>query len=306
MANFLLLSTIAVLVICWVGVIKILGQRRINNYIRHIIGAVVGIGLAFIYFNLFVHFYKSTIHDEAWKGDIEAVRRFIEKGGDVNDRHRNSGGNILSYAVGSGNIELVEYLISKGATINDRAKDGSTPLHYVAREGHVKVVEFLISNGADIEATADLVQLKNWEEIAYGPMTGTPLHWAVAFNQLKVVETFLKNGAKADITDKYGLTPLHEAARQGNKEIGELLLKHGADVNSKTSGGITPLHMAVNENHVEMVRMLLENGADVNAEGLFGYMVMEVKLPVNKGKTPLSLSKSEEISKLLREYGANK
>jgi hypothetical protein len=69
--------------------------------------------------------------------------------------------------------------------------------------------------------------------------------------------------AGADVNAiSWGPTPLEIAAREGEREIVECLLEHGADINRK--GIEFPLHAAVGSLHVSVVQLLLERGADPN------------------------------------------
>ena len=98
-----------------------------------------------------------SIHEAAGKnrnGDIEAVRKHLASGTDVNAKD-SLASTALRYAVGGGHKEIVELLIAKGADVNAKHKYGSTPLHWAAGDGHNEIVELLIANGADVNAKAD-------------------------------------------------------------------------------------------------------------------------------------------------------
>ena len=105
-----------------------------------------------------------SIHDAATEGDIEAVKKHLAAGTDVNAK-ATQGFTPLHYAVMKKDIlhdhkEIVELLIDNDADVN--AKDGSerTPLHLSAIKGqyggfHIKVVELFIAKGADVNAKDD-------------------------------------------------------------------------------------------------------------------------------------------------------
>ena len=50
----------------------------------------------------------------------------------------------------TGNIEAVKRDLAAGVDVNAKDKYGWTPLHWAAREGHKKIVELLIDKGADV------------------------------------------------------------------------------------------------------------------------------------------------------------
>ena len=71
------------------------------------------------------------MHDAAKVGDVEALKKFIEKGDDVNEQDAR-GITPLGVAVGFNRIEAVECLLQNGANITITDKKGNTVLHYAA------------------------------------------------------------------------------------------------------------------------------------------------------------------------------
>jgi len=55
-------------------------------------------------------------------------------------------------AAGAGNIEAVKKHLSLGADVNEKDPEFATPLHYAALKGHKTVAELLIEKGADVNA----------------------------------------------------------------------------------------------------------------------------------------------------------
>ena len=97
----------------------------------------------------------TPLTDAAEKGDVEAVRKLIAKGADVNAKGARSKGypTPLYLAAEHGNKEIAELLIAKGADVNAKDFLSQTPLHMAAGIGHKDVVELLIANGADVSIT---------------------------------------------------------------------------------------------------------------------------------------------------------
>jgi len=84
----------------------------------------------------------------ARKGDIAAVKAFLDKGVDVNAKTQ-YGATALSYACDKGHTELVKMLIERGADVN--VKDtfyGEVPLGWALGKGHAEIVKLLIEHGA--------------------------------------------------------------------------------------------------------------------------------------------------------------
>ena len=68
-----------------------------------------------------------SIHDAARKGNIEAVRKHLSAGTNVNEKD-NIGNTPLHLAAGFGQTEIIVLLITKGADVNAKTAIGFTPL----------------------------------------------------------------------------------------------------------------------------------------------------------------------------------
>ena len=68
------------------------------------------------------------------EGDLEKVKKSIEKGVNVNQADQ-SGKSPIRIASSTGHIEIVKYLVEHGANINIKDKDGFTPLLIAAGDG---------------------------------------------------------------------------------------------------------------------------------------------------------------------------
>ena len=85
-------------------------------------------------------------------GNIEAVRKHISAGKDINIRSE-SGATLLIAASVGGQTEIARLLIGKGADVKLREDGGgSTALLAAAFFGHTEIVEMLIDKGADVNA----------------------------------------------------------------------------------------------------------------------------------------------------------
>ncbi|HIA62223.1 MAG TPA: ankyrin repeat domain-containing protein [Planctomycetaceae bacterium] len=88
------------------------------------------------------------IWDAAGFGNIEAVKKHLADGADVNAMS-SGGGTPLHNAAMGGHKEIVELLIAEGAEVNAKDNLGGTPLHNAALGGRKEVAELLIAEGAD-------------------------------------------------------------------------------------------------------------------------------------------------------------
>jgi len=88
---------------------------------------------------------------KATEGDIKGIRRYLEKGGDVN-AYDSEGNTLLHFAVRSGNLEFTKLLLDFGADIHARNYYGDTPLHWSVQSKNLDVVKMLLEHGADPNA----------------------------------------------------------------------------------------------------------------------------------------------------------
>jgi ankyrin repeat protein len=128
-------------------------------------------------------------------------------------------------AAGDGNIEAVKKHLAAGVDVN--AKDGDltgfTPLHKAAYYGHKEVAELLIANGADVNAKGEYVSTP-LGRVSYEL---TPLHWAAYYGHKEVAELLIANGADVNAQSDIGHTPLDMAIGMDRTEAAALLRKHG-------------------------------------------------------------------------------
>jgi len=275
-----------------------------------------------------------SIEAAASEGDIEAVKKHLANGADVNAKGWN-GLTTLQWAASSGHTEIVEPLIAAGADVNAKVKRGFTPLdlaemvlgydspeakaakketadllrkhggksgvadslHVAAAVGNIEAVKQHLADGADVNA-----------KDANGEI---PLHIAAT---KEIAELLIANSANISAKDHLGWTPLHGASSKGLKTVVELLIAEGADVNAKNKyGRTTPLHFAAFGGHKEIAELLIAAGADVNAKSEEGYTL---NAKDDGGDTPLDLAEmvlgydspeakaaKKEIADLLRKHG---
>ena len=88
-----------------------------------------------------------SIHDAAVFGNIEAVKKHLAAGTDVNAKDKKKVTPLHHAAYG--HKEIVELLIAKGADVNAKTNVRRTPLHFAAMEGHKEIAELLIAKAKD-------------------------------------------------------------------------------------------------------------------------------------------------------------
>ena len=251
-------------------------------------------------------------------GNVQAIKRYIKEGGDVNALDREFHLPAMSWGALHGQTEVVRVLIKSGADVNRKSGDDNTPLHSAAFFGRTDIAKLLLKNGADIKARnddgitpADALYV-DWQTTVFiGDLVGVEIGKAeisamkkgrfevaklfgvedtyaaqnlleAAFiGDLAAVKQALTDGGAPNARDlQYGTTVLATAALMGHTKAVAMLLEHGADVNAKSREGSTALHAAAFLGHAETVRLLLEKGADATIRN-------------NDGATPLDVTKAD-------------
>lgn len=129
-----------------------------------------------------------------WKasaeGDLSAIKNALKNGADLNTLDPQFGIPPLGWAAIRGQTEAVKLLLEKGANINNKHRDGSTALHGAAFLGRVETVKLLLEKGADINIRKnDGMTPMDVAQIDWG-LT----EFVVGLLQMKVDETEVKEG----------------------------------------------------------------------------------------------------------------
>lgn len=129
-----------------------------------------------------------------WKasavGNLASIKAALDSGSDLSGLDPQFGIDPLGWAALNGQTEAVKLLLERGANINNRHKDGSTALHGAAFLGHIETVKLLIEKGADINARKhDGATPLDTTQVDWG-LT----EFVVGLLQLKVDETEVKTG----------------------------------------------------------------------------------------------------------------
>src|SRR4029079_681293 len=189
----------------------------------------------------------------ARSGKIDAARRLVQAGANVNAKESFGGQSALMWASAQSQAEMVRFLVEAGADVDARGvihqwerkviteprpKDmnhgGFTPLFHAAREGCVECVKHLAAGGADLDLE--------------DPDRMTPLNMALFNLHFEVAAELIKAGADIDKWDLYGGSPLAMAGA-----VSTLPIK-----------GIDAMAVIPSEDSIaalDVARMLLEKGA---------------------------------------------
>ena len=123
-----------------------------------------------------------SIHDAAKKGNLEAVKKHLADGADVNAKDDKFGTTPLYKAAYYGHKEIVVLLIAAETDVNPKNVLGTTPLHSAAAWGHKEIAELLIGAGADVNAI--------------DVFSKTPLDAAIRRKHPEIADLLRKHGGK--------------------------------------------------------------------------------------------------------------
>ncbi|HUT28146.1 MAG TPA: ankyrin repeat domain-containing protein [Sedimentisphaerales bacterium] len=271
----------------------------------------------------------TPLHMAVFTGNMEAARRLLAGGADVNPRF-NSGATpmelaaaagrldmvkllfehgagftnleghcALAAAVDGGNLEVVRFMLDNGVDVNGFYKDGETALHHAAEQAKTEFVKLLLEYGADVE-----IKGGRWDSHSalYSTVNGCIFADRARYKDyVATARLLLEAGADVD-TKGQGLTPLSLLCLEVNLlrgkpniELIKLLLDSGADVNFHRPGDCTPLINAVITKNLELTKTLVEGGADP-------FIEMHSLWPSPIAADIAALNGSREIEELLREY----
>lgn len=197
-------------------------------------------------------------HIACTRNDTETVKKFLERGEDVNGQILYNLKNFshytpLHFAVRYNCVETAELLIKHGANIN-RSDNGmhGTPLHLAFDNGSNKMVELLMDNGADVNAIRPyddknmlhifVEQLMDRDWRLDDPIKIFNVLDRIESDVKKYVVKLVKAGCNVNAQDSDGNTALHIACSKliNGMDIAVTLLKYGADINIENNEGDTP------------------------------------------------------------------
>jgi ankyrin repeat protein len=283
--------------------------------------ATIFIGILLV---LMISGCASTQVKAARKGDLDALQKYLDDGGDINAREK-GGTTLLMYAAENGQNPTITFLLDRGAIINlkdDRGKtaflygvtarkessallllqrgasvntllpSGDSALTLASGGENLSMVKMLIENGADLNQTNN----NGWSSltIALSRDAQRPAKLSSLTNYL------IGLNANIDIPSPEVDKIAFSAAASGNNEVLNYLLGLGYDLESRNSKNETLLMTAIVAQKTETVKMLLKKGADWSVQDSSGWSALMKSLYVSASKG----QKPDAIALILMEYGA--
>ncbi|MFC1781558.1 ankyrin repeat domain-containing protein [Planctomycetota bacterium] len=172
--------------------------------------------------SFFVGCLEEPIHKAAYEGDLEKVKKIIDRNPNQINVQDAQDFAPLHLASGKGHIEIVEFLLNHGADIEAEILNGETPLMLAARyagDGKYETIKTLLEHGAKVN------HKDNGDR--------TALHQAAMYSGKEVINLLISYSADVNARDRHQSTPLHQAAMLSNIEAAKALVEHGADIFAK-------------------------------------------------------------------------
>lgn len=213
----------------------------------------------------------------AFDGDLDAVKRHVEQGGDINYATA-KGWTALNAAVQAAVAPdhpgdpkgVARLLIDAGVDLSALSPDGWRPLVKTAAWSvyMADLLEHLLANGDAWRGAED------WKAINY----------AASWRGEAGIRLLGARGADPDTRDDEGRTPLMRAVKKGHRATVQALLEVGADPNLTDRDGLTALMYAAQKPMVENVTALLDRGADPRVQDDEGRTALDHARTAKRGK----------------------
>ena len=160
---------------------------------------------------------QQEIFDLVRKGDLPAVKAFVEKSPDALGARLPNGSTPLHVAAANNLADIAAALLEKGSALEARDGYGRTPLILCARErGQAALGRVLIQAGADINAVDK-----------FGDSALSLAAWR---GKADFIDLLLEKGAKLPTAGPKVSALVHQSATQGLATLFRRLLEGGGDV----------------------------------------------------------------------------
>ena len=226
----------------------------------------------------------AALRAAAWDDDVDAARRLVERGADVNAKDETQQSAYL-IATSEGHLGILELALASGADVDDKDSWNGTGLIRAAERGHHLVVGRLLRAGIDKDHVNRIGYQAIHEAVWFG---------ADETDELATVQVLVAGGVQLDRpSGQERLTPLQMARERGYRQLGRVLeaaaahqpfpdpdaallssarsgdadavalaLRDGADLETVDAAGRSALGLASAGDHTEAVRVLVALGAD--------------------------------------------
>ena len=170
-------------------------------------------------------FDEDTFVLSAEKGDIDAVKRFLDGGMNINDRNQLNH-TALMRSVYGGHLKVVKYLIDKDADINLSTGEGHTALYFAVIKNSLEIAKFLIGKGANLNIEFDD---PNWFQSSL-------VFTAMVHGYEEMADILIASGGNSHDKQRYLLIQLYQAFSDGDEEaVKELISQKNVIIDATNS-----------------------------------------------------------------------
>jgi palmitoyltransferase ZDHHC13/17 len=187
------------------------------------------------------------------RGNVDAVRRLVERDGVAVNSTDAEGNTALHWASYNDELDVARYLVDEAGADIDAVNrtESHTPLHHAVVGGSERVAVFLVNQGANVFAS--------------DRRGANALHYAAQNSQAVLSLLLMRRGVSLDSVDDDGHTALHWSAYTDDVQLTRMYVDMGAEVDRRDVKQMTPLHWAALKGHLDLTHMLVERGATVDA-----------------------------------------
>ncbi|MCS5585605.1 MAG: acyltransferase family protein, partial [Pseudomonadales bacterium] len=213
----------------------------------------------------------TDIWGAAGAGDVDALKRMLKSGEDINARDLEKQSTPLIIAAFFGQTDAVEFLIAEGADLFYRNQNNATALDTARFVQHHQVVEILETAMKEAKAGTSESPVPSEADKSgdCGGWAEGDLFDAIKRGDDELVLQLLQQGEDPGQRQDT-LTALTCAAIWGQPKVATVLLEAGVDVNAQNEDGGTALHGAVFFGRVDVVRVLMDYQVDVTIRNDLG------------------------------------
>lgn len=212
--------------------------------------------------------YSILLFDAIFSADIGAISTLLERGADINARHKPEGYTPLMFAVAKSQGLCAKYLIARGAKLDLIDFTGKTALHNAASAHDIDMVKLLLDSGArddivdasgktpmDYLSESDRAFFMLYKARTIGELADA-LFVCSKSNNATCIKACIEKGVDANYQDSKGRTPLMIASVYGNLNAIRALLSSGADPLKVSNENATALDYAMLHNRASLLTFL--------------------------------------------------
>lgn len=186
---------------------------------------------------------EEALIQASMSGDLEAVKKYVSEGVNMNVIHKEYGDTALSQAAFKGYVSIVDFFM----TFPLSAYNKSIALVLATQAGHDLIVEKLIRSGAELNFEANTLLFYYQPALHQSIVHNRP----DAFNRLVIA-----NGINLNFPDKNKQTPLLLSVLHNRFDMFKKLIELGANLNTKHDQGQTLLDVVRQKNYLHMLEYI--------------------------------------------------